>query len=241
MDLKLAALIAAALAAAAGSGALAGSGAVYVFNRIPASWLCDYGEIPDERHLPPRIGKYPWAPLFSLVFAAAALKAGLVSLAYSAAALPALWLLLLIGVSDRKYMIIPDQFVIMLAATGIGFAAIGHSFLSPLLGLAAGGLVFLLMALAGRLISKRDTLGMGDVKLAAVCGLITGLHGIIVIMALTALSSAALFSLWLASGRIKARDEAPLGPFIAGSTAVYLIFSQEISGLAARYVGLAPG
>jgi prepilin signal peptidase PulO-like enzyme (type II secretory pathway) len=80
---------------------------------------------------------------------------------------------------------------------------------------------------------------MGDVKLAAVCGLIAGLHGIIVIMALTALSSAAMFSLWLASGRIKARDEAALGPFIAGSTAAYLIFSQEIDGLAWRYAGLA--
>ena len=230
MDFKLAAL-AAALAASVCSGILAGCGAVYVFNKIPASWLCDYGETPDERHLPPRIKKCTWAPLFSLVFAAAALKTCLVSPVYSAAALPALLLLLLIGVSDRKYMIIPDQFVIMLAVTGIGFAALGRCFFSPLLGLAAGGLIFLLIALGGMLMSGKDALGMGDIKLAAVCGLITGVYGIVTIMALTAISSALMFSLWLASGRVRARDEAALGPFIAGSTAVYLLFSREISGL----------
>ncbi|MDR0425496.1 MAG: hypothetical protein LBH39_08635, partial [Clostridiales Family XIII bacterium] len=55
------------LVAAIGLGVLAGYGAVYVFNRIPAKWLCDYGEEPEDRHMPPRIGKYPWGPLFSLV------------------------------------------------------------------------------------------------------------------------------------------------------------------------------
>ncbi len=29
-------------------GVLLGNGAVYVFNRLPASWLCDYGEVPKE-------------------------------------------------------------------------------------------------------------------------------------------------------------------------------------------------
>ncbi|MDR3294627.1 MAG: prepilin peptidase, partial [Clostridiales Family XIII bacterium] len=75
---------------------------------------------------------------------------------------------------------------------------------------------------------KKDVMGFGDVKLAAVCGLVTGLSGIIAIMVMTALSSAALFSLWLAGGKLKASDQEPLGPFIAGSAAVYLIFSQEL-------------
>ncbi|MDR3295429.1 MAG: A24 family peptidase [Clostridiales Family XIII bacterium] len=219
---------AAGLAVSVVSGILAGFGAVYVFNKMPAKWLCDYGETPDVRHLPPRVGRYPWGPLFALVFASATFKTGLAGWTYGAAVLPALWLLLLIGMSDKKYCIIPDQFVIALAVTGIGFASLGNGVLSPLLGLAAGGGVFFVIGLLGKLIMKKDVMGFGDVKLAAVCGLVTGLSGIIAIMVMTALSSAALFSLWLAGGKLKASDQEPLGPFIAGSAAVYLIFSQEL-------------
>jgi prepilin signal peptidase PulO-like enzyme (type II secretory pathway) len=239
-------LLAASVAASGALGLLAGYGAVFVFNRIPAKWLCDYDEVPDERHLPPRIGKYPWALLFSLVFATAAFKCCLVSLFYAAAAVPALWLLLMIGLSDVKYRIIPDQFVILLAVTGIGFAARQqifasgalwrNGFLSPLIGLLAGGGVFLLIALLGKLLAKKEVMGFGDVKLAAVCGLIVGRFGIVPVLIMTALSSAALFSLWLARGRIKATDEAPLGPFIAGSTAVYLLFPLEIGWLLSRNI-----
>ncbi|MDR2356067.1 MAG: A24 family peptidase [Clostridiales Family XIII bacterium] len=237
---------AAAIVVSIAAGFSAGCGAVFVFNKMPAKWLCDYDELPDERHLAPRIGKHPWALLFSFVFAAAAFKTLLVSWAYGAAALPALWSLLLIGLSDKKYRIIPDQFVILLAVTGIGFAAIGpggawrYAFLSPLLGLLLGGGVFFLIALLGRVITKKEIMGFGDVKLTAVCGLIAGLWGIVAILILTALSSAAVLSLRLARGKVKATDEAALGPFIAGATAVYLLFPQEILYLLRLYFAATP-
>jgi prepilin signal peptidase PulO-like enzyme (type II secretory pathway) len=237
---------AAAIIVSITAGFLAGCGAVFVFNKMPAKWLCDYDEQPDERHLPPRIGKYPWALLFSFVVATAAFKTLRVSWAYGAAALPALWSLLLIGLSDNKYRIIPDQFVILLAATGIGFAATGqggswrYAFLSPLFGLLLGGGVFFAFAIIGKFVMKRDIMGFGDVKLSAVCGLIAGLRGIVAILILTALSSAAILSLRLARGSIRATDEAPLGPFIAGATALYLLFPQEIAYLLRAYFETAP-
>jgi prepilin signal peptidase PulO-like enzyme (type II secretory pathway) len=232
------------LACSIAAGLLAGYGAVYVFNKMPAKWLCDYDEVPDNRHLPPRISKYPWAVLFSLVFATAAFKTLLISWAYGAAALPALWALLLVALSDGKYRIIPDQFVMLLAVTGIGFAAIGrenpgrYAFLSPLLGLLLGGGVFFLIAFLGARIAKKDVMGFGDVKLTAVCGLIAGLAGIVAIMVMTALSSAVFFSLRLVRGSIRATDEAALGPFIAGATAVYLLFSREIAYILRFYAGM---
>ena len=39
------------VAAAVIAGFLAGHAVVFVFNRIPAKWLCDYGEEPDEKLL----------------------------------------------------------------------------------------------------------------------------------------------------------------------------------------------
>jgi prepilin signal peptidase PulO-like enzyme (type II secretory pathway) len=237
---SLALQYAAGLAAAVAAGGLAGYGAVFLFNKIPAKWLCDHDETPDERHLPPRLARYPWAPLFSLVFAAAVFKAGLFSPPYAAAMLPALGLLLLAGLSDKKYRIIPDQFVMMLAVTGIGFAALSRDALSPLLGLLAGGGLFFLCALIGRLAAKKDVLGLGDVKLMAVCGVITGLSGVVTIMILTALSSAVVFFARIAAGSLKRTDEEPLGPFIAVSAAVYLIFSREIAHLLGLYLTGGP-
>ncbi|MDR2132875.1 MAG: A24 family peptidase [Clostridiales Family XIII bacterium] len=237
---------AAAMAVSIAAGIFAGYGAVFVFNKMPAKWLCDYDEVPDDRHLPPRIGKYPWALLFSLVFATSAFKALLLSWAYGAAALPALWALLLVGLSDGKYRIIPDQFVILLAVTGIGFAALGfggswkYAFLSPLFGMLLGGGLFFLIAFLGSLIMKREIMGFGDVKLTAVCGLITGLWGIIAVMLMTAVSSAVFLSLRLARGSVKASDEAPLGPFIAGAAAVYLLFPEEFAYVLRLYFGIAP-
>ena len=83
-------------------------------------------------------------------------------------------------------------------------------------------------------------MGFGDVKLTAVCGLIAGLSGAAAILILTALSSAVFLSIKLARGSVKATDEAPLGPFIAGATAVYLLFPQEIAYLLRLYFEMTP-
>ncbi|MDR1135200.1 MAG: A24 family peptidase [Clostridiales Family XIII bacterium] len=255
-------------AAAIGAGVLAGYGAVYVFNRIPSKWLCDYGEAPGERHLPPRISRRPWGWLFALIFTVSICKIGyMVSWYYAAAALPALWLLLLIGISDRKYKIIPDQFAAALAVVGIGFAAalnynarvqggfaaardangaamwdangaamwdvsgaaVRYGLLSPLMGAVIGAGILFLIGISGKLMLKKDVMGFGDVKLAGACGLILGAYGIIAVLLMTALSSASVFAAGLLTGKINAGSEEALGPFIAGTTAVYLIFSQEIA------------
>ena len=52
-------------------GILAGSGAVYFFNRMPGAWLCDYGEEPSEELLHPtcqRIKSTPWKYVFTGCF-----------------------------------------------------------------------------------------------------------------------------------------------------------------------------
>ena len=237
---------------AAGFGVVAGFGVIYVFNKMPAKWLCDYGETPDERHLSPRIGKYPWGLIFSVIIATATFKVGyMISWQYAAATLPALWSLIIIGVSDKKYRIIPDQFIIALAVTGIGFVTIEmkllpetildelglliftrqYSFISPILGLLIGGGIFYLIGLIGKTI-KKEIMGFGDVKLIATCGLISGFYGILIIMILTSLTSAVVFSYLLIRKKVKATDTDALGPYIAVSTGLYLVFPQELAHVA---------
>ena len=70
-------------------GTIAGNGAVYFFNRIPARWLCDYGQEPDEELLHPtrqRVRSTPWKYVFSGLFIAIGIYLAIDSPLYALAA-----------------------------------------------------------------------------------------------------------------------------------------------------------
>jgi hypothetical protein len=90
---------------------------------MPASWLCDYGETPSEELLNPttqRIKSNPWKYLFSMGFVILNTKLVVDDWQFALAASAALWILLELALSDKKYSIVPDQLLILLAVTAIG-------------------------------------------------------------------------------------------------------------------------
>jgi prepilin signal peptidase PulO-like enzyme (type II secretory pathway) len=220
------------------AGVLAGVSVIYVFNRIPAKWLCDYDQKPDSGMWDERIKKRPWTIVFILVFTAAALKLTDLSFLFFIPGIISLWLLLLIGIADRKYMIIPDQLVIALAVAAFGYIPFHASFKTQLIGALAGGSSILLMGIIGKLIYKKEAMGFGDVKLFAAIGLLLGLKGVVITLILTVFSSAFVFGIGLLTGKLKAGDAQPLGPFIAASAALYILFQTELSALADLYLSL---
>jgi len=218
------------------AGILAGLSAVYTFNRIPAKWLCDYNQKPDPGMWGVRIKKRPWTMVFVLVFTASSLKLMEQGLLYAIPGIIALWLLLQIGIADMKYRIIPDQFVIALAVTAFGFIPFHSSYQSQLIGALAGGGSILMMGVVGKLLYRKEAMGFGDVKLFAAIGLLLGLKGVVIILILTVFSSALVFGAGLINGKIKIGEEQPLGPFIAASASLYLLFQPELSALAELYL-----
>lgn len=220
------------------AGILAGVSAVYTFNRIPAKWLCDYDQEPDREMWGVRIKKKPWALVFILVFTAASLKLAEQGFLYAVPGVAALWLLLLIGIADRKYMIIPDQLVFALAVTAFGFIPFHFSWQSQLIGALAGGGSILLMGIFGKLLFRKEAMGFGDVKLFTAIGLLLGLKGVVTVLILTVFSSAFVFGIGLITGKIKAGDVQPLGPFIAASASLYILFRPELSAMADFYTRL---
>lgn len=217
---------------------LAGWGTPYVFNRIPAKWLCDYGEEPDKEMWGERIRKYPWSWVLTFVFLGAAFGIWHMGPVYQAAGLPALWLLLIIALADQKYMIIPDQLVIALAVTAIGFVPFQQDFLSPLYGALIGGGSLLAIGIIGRWIFRRDAMGFGDVKLLAAIGLMGGLKGTVIIFVLTIFSAGIIMGVGLLSGRLKRNEEQPLGPYIAAGAAAFILFRPWFLLLADRYLAM---
>jgi prepilin signal peptidase PulO-like enzyme (type II secretory pathway) len=212
-------------------GITAGFSSIFVFNRIPAKWLCDYGVVPGKEMWGERISKKPWIWLLPLIFFAAAILLIRQGPTYQVAALLALWILLQIGMADQKYMIIPDQFVIALAVTALGFLPTQSEFLPLVLGALIGGGSFLLAGLIGKLVFRKEAVGFGDVKLLAALGLVTGTTGIIAILILTVFSSAIVFGCLLIAGLLRKEEERPLGPFIAASAAVVLLLPVETASV----------
>lgn len=210
-------------------GIIGGNGAVYVFNHIPAKWLCDYGEVPEEDKLQrQRINSTPWKVIFSVLLVAGGVKLAADDFLFALPVMIAIWILIIISAADAKYMIIPDQAVIALAVCSVGFINYHDSPLDMLYGALCGGGIMLIMTLLGRLVSGREAMGLGDVKLMAVLGFIAGLRGIIIIIIGMSLISAMAFTVMLAMKKIKRTDSKPLGPYISAAAVIYMLIIWQI-------------
>lgn len=207
-------------------GVLQGNGAVYFFNKMPGTWLCDYGETPSKELLHPttqRIKSIPWKYLFSMGFVILNIKMFVDDWQYAISASIAIWLLLELSLSDLKYGIVPDQLVILLAITAIGFLPF-HGLKDPIIGLIVGFGIMGIVALIGKLAYRRETLGGGDIKLFSALGIIMGINGILFTFALTTLISAGHFAYLLMRKKAKSTDTRPMVPYIAISAGIYLLF-----------------
>lgn len=215
------------------AGILLGNGAVYFFNKMPGKWFCDYGQQPSEELLHPteqRVKSTPWKYVFSGLFIVIAIWLMMEDPLYAVAALIACWLLLEMAIADIKYMIVPDQLVLLLVVTALGFIPFhGRGPIDGLWGALIGFGVLLFIGILGKLIYKKDSLGGGDIKLFAALGLATGVDGILIILILTTLISAAHTGYLLMRKRIKVSDKRPMAPYIAVSAAIYLVLLHQIS------------
>ena len=215
------------------SGIFLGNGAVYFFNKMPGKWLCDYGENPDEELLHPteqRVKSTPWKYVFSGMFIIIAIWLMLHDPVYAIAALAACWLLLEMAIADIKYRIVPDQLILLLVVTGLGFIPFhGRGPIDGLWGALIGFGIFFLIGIFGKLVYRKDSLGGGDIKLFAALGLAAGTDGILIIFVLTTLLSAVHTYYLLIRKRIKISDKRPMVPYIALSTGIYLVLLHQIS------------
>ena len=243
-------------------GFFAGPAAVYVFNHIPAKWLCEYGEDPAENQIKDprltgeekRIKENPWRWVYAVGFICLCLRLSLIeyndgllsvqpqvtteTTQLALAGLIACWLMLIIALADLKFMIIPDQFVLLLALTSVGFSPLWKTddissvwpegFWQPFIGMVIGGGFMLLCAAAGKLIFKQDVFGFGDVKLCAAIGLVLGINGTIAAVAAAVIISGFVAAAGLASRRYKKEDQKPFGPYLCGCAMAYIIIVMPL-------------
>lgn len=206
-------------------GIAGGFMAIYIFNKMPAAWLCDYGETPDPILSDPQVQRvkgFPWRWIYSAGFVCLLLRLSFVDIQFAAAGFFACWALLIVGLADLKYMVIPDQFVIMLALSAMGFIPYHETFTDIVFGALLGGGVMIMTALLGGAAFKKEVMGFGDVKLFASLGLALGLQGTLVTLAGASITAGIAAAIGLASGKYKKDDAKPLGPYISGWGIIYI-------------------
>ena len=138
--------------------------------------------------------------------------------------------LIIIAFIDLNEQIVPD--VISLPGIVIGFIISFFvpyiSFINSALGVVVGGGIILIIGLAGSVIFKKEAMGGGDVKLAAMIGAFLGWRYIIISLFL-GFFLGALAGIFLIISKIKSReDTVPFGPFIVLGSFITLLWGEKI-------------
>jgi len=138
--------------------------------------------------------------------------------------------LIIIAFIDLNEQIVPD--VISLPGIVIGFILSFFvpyiSFINSALGVLVGGGIILIIGLAGSVIFKKEAMGGGDVKLAAMIGAFLGWRYIIISLFL-GFFLGALTGIFLILLKIKSREDVvPFGPFIVLGSFITLLWGEKI-------------
>ena len=141
-------------------------------------------------------------------------------------------MLVSVFVIDYKLQIIPNRLNLTIFEVGLvctfiyGLSNVAIS-INMVLGMLAGGGIFLGLTLLGSLIYGKEAMGLGDVKLMGALGLYFGLTNIIMITLLSFLIGAIL-SIVLIATKIRKMDQyIAFGPFIVLSTFIAIFVPYE--------------
>ena len=90
------------------------------------------------------------------------------------------------------------------------------------------GLGFFLIGLLGNLVFRKESLGMGDVKYAALIGLILGWQSGLVASAIAFISASVFFIILIPFGKVSFGQRVPFGPFLSLGAVLALFCGTNI-------------
>jgi prepilin signal peptidase PulO-like enzyme (type II secretory pathway) len=137
--------------------------------------------------------------------------------------------LILVTDVERKLILDVVTYPAMALALVGSFFVPGVTWWSALIGGAIGGIFFYIAVLIGHMAFGAGALGLGDVKLAAFVGLITGFPLVIEALVLTMLAGAAISLVLLVTGIRGLKDHIPYGPFLIIGAMITLLWGYPIA------------
>ncbi len=135
---------------------------------------------------------------------------------------------------DLEFQIIPDLITIPGMAVGLLVSLIpgGVDLLESIIGLLVGGGSLYLMAVLGDWLFKKESMGGGDIKMAAMLGAFLGWGKIIFIfIAAAVIAVVASGLIMMFSSRLRRTRVVPFGPFLASATVLAIAYGDRIIAL----------
>ncbi len=143
-------------------------------------------------------------------------------------------LLLVVTVIDFRHYIIPDKITIPGMILGVATSFVSPTLrpLDSVIGLVAGGASLFLLALLGDFLFKKESLGGGDVKLAAMLGAFLGWRSILVIFFAAAVLGLVYALIYMVFSRqMRQTRMIPFGPFLSLAAIIALFFGNYLINL----------
>jgi leader peptidase (prepilin peptidase)/N-methyltransferase len=134
--------------------------------------------------------------------------------------------LFVISFIDVGHLIVPDKIVLPLIVLGILFS-LPHHILGSVIGAVSGFVLFVFIAIIGRILFKKEALGEGDIKLITACGAFLGIQGVILTTFLSALIGSISGIYFIIFKKSKTTSQIPYAPFIS-IAAFFCIFYGRI-------------
>jgi leader peptidase (prepilin peptidase) / N-methyltransferase len=138
--------------------------------------------------------------------------------------------LVVITFIDLEHQIIPDS--ISLPGIVVGFAS---SFVLPwlswqnsLIGIVAGGGSLLLVAFGYQLLTKKEGMGGGDIKLLAMMGAFLGWRSIPFIIFTSSLFGSVIGLTLMAARKKDSQLPIPFGPFLAFGAVLFIFYGRQL-------------
>ncbi len=132
---------------------------------------------------------------------------------------------------DLDFQIIPDSLTLPGIAVGlaVSFLPQGIGIFNSLLGMIVGGGALYMIALLGDWLFKKESMGGGDIKLAAMLGTLVGWQKILLIFMGSAVIGLVI-SLFMmtVSARLRKERVVPFGPFLALAALMAIAYGDRI-------------
>jgi leader peptidase (prepilin peptidase)/N-methyltransferase len=233
-------------------GAIFGSGVTALSWRLPRgeSWVHGRSRCPACGHV---LGPFDLVPILSWVLArgrcrycraAVRVRYPVIELACAAWAvlawfklglvaelLPVLlwgWLLVALTVIDLDFQLLPDALTLPGTVLAVAAALLGPGPQHALLGMVAGSGYLWLFAWIWTTFLKREGMGGGDIKLAAMFGALLGPVGAFLTITLAAFAGALAGALLMARGRGSMRTELPFGTCLAPAAMAVFLWGDRV-------------
>ena len=130
---------------------------------------------------------------------------------------------------DIDFQIIPDSLSLGGIVAGLVLVWwLPVSYVDALIGLAAGGGLLIAIIYGYYLLTGKQGMGGGDVKLLAMIGVFTGWQGVLFTIFMGSLTGTLVGIPWALVHRKNMQAAIPFGPFLALSALVYVLWGARI-------------